>query len=283
MRLGFLTNYSEERVKFARNAGFKCLELQAGPGSPLDATTVGDNLARIKATLDENGIGASALACYQNHLEDGKEEDRAAYFRKLLEMAPRLGCNVVATMGGCTAKSRETGKVEESIAAFGQIFREHAKVAEANGVKIAFENWPGGHPWPLLINIAISPAAWDLMFNAVSSPALGLEYDPSHLERLHIDYLAPIKRYAARIHHVHAKDTTIKTEVLNEVGYIGQDWWHYSIPSLGVVDWTAFFNELAAIGYDGDVDIEHEDPNYAGDKFDEGLYVGQKFLSQFVK
>jgi sugar phosphate isomerase/epimerase len=282
MRLGFLTSYSDERVKFAKNAGFGCLELQAGPGSPLDAGKSGDNLNRIKAVLDEHGIAASALACYFNHLEEGKEEERAAYFRSVLETAPRLGCNVVATMGGVTAKSRETGRIAESIPAFTKIFAEHAKVAEANGVKIAFENWPGGHPAPLT-NIAVSPAAWDLMFEAVPSPALGLEYDPSHLARLNIDYIAPIKRFAARIHHVHAKDTTIRTEVLNEVGYIGPGWWYYSIPSLGVVDWDAFFAELKAIGYGGDVDIEHEDPNYSGDKFDDGLYLGRKFLSQWVK
>ncbi|MDQ3815829.1 MAG: sugar phosphate isomerase/epimerase [Armatimonadota bacterium] len=283
MRLGFLTGYSAERVKFAREAGFTCLELQAGPGSPLDATKVGDNLNRIKDTLDEHGIAVSALACYFNHLEEGKEEERAAYFDQVIQMAPRLDCHVIATMGGATAKTRETGKLEESVAAFQKIFTEHARIAEDNGVKIAFENWPGGHPWPLMINIAISPAAWDMMFDAVPSPALGLEYDPSHLVRLNIDSIAPIQRFAARIHHVHAKDTTIYPDVLNNVGYIGQGWWHYSIPSRGVVDWPAFFEALREIGYDGDIDIEHEDPDFSGDKFDEGLYLGQKFLSQFVQ
>ncbi len=180
MKLGFLTGYSEERVKFAKEAGFTCLELNAGQGSPLDATKAGDNLSRIKDTLDEHGIAVSALACYMNHLEAGKEEQNAAYFKSALEMAPRLGCNVVATMGGCTAESVQSGDVSKSIPAFKKAFSEHAKVAEANNVKIAFENWPGGHPWPLTVNIAISPAGWDMMFDAVPSPAMGLEYDPSH-------------------------------------------------------------------------------------------------------
>src|SRR5690606_37252104 len=103
-------------------------------------------------------------------------------------------------------------------------FAEAAKIAEDNNVKIAFENWPGGHPAPLFINIAFSPHAWDAMFDAVPSPILGLEYDPSHLVRLEIDYLPLIPRYADRIHHVHAKDTTIKTDVLNQVGHIEQGW-----------------------------------------------------------
>jgi len=283
MKLGFLTSYSEERVKFAKDAGFNCLELNAGPGSSLDASTSDDELSRVKDTLDAHGIAVSSLACYFNHLEEGHEEERAAYFGKLIEMAPRLGCNVIATMSGATAQSRESGKLDDSIAAFQKTFEPHAQKAEDNGVKIAFENWPGGHPWPLFINIAISPGAWDMMFDAVPSPALGLEYDPSHLARLNIDYIAPIKRFAARIHHVHAKDTTIKTDVLNNVGYTGQGWWHYSIPSRGVVDWNAFFAELQAIGYSGGVVIEHEDPDFDGENFDAGLHLGQKFLSQFVK
>lgn len=283
MRLGFLTSYTEERVRFAKEAGFTCLELQANRGGPLDAGKIGDNLSRIKDTLDENGIAVAALTGYQNHFEAGREKENAAYFRQVLEMAPRLNCNVVATMGGCTAESAQSGDVSKSIGAFKNIFSEHAQTAEANNVKIAFENWPGGHPWPLMINIAVSPRAWDMMFDAVPSPALGLEYDPSHLERLRIDSIAPIKKYAARIHHVHAKDTTIYPEVLNEVGYIGQGWWNYSIPGRGVVDWMAFFNELKSVGYSGDVNIEHEDPEFTKDNFDEGLHLGQKFLSQFVK
>jgi sugar phosphate isomerase/epimerase len=282
MRLGFLTAFSEERVLTAKAIGFSCLELQATPGSSLDPSTVDG--AAVKAILDENGIAASALACYINHLEEGKESERQQYFQGVIELAPKLGCNVVATMSGCTQQSREEYDVLKSIPAYTKYFGEIAKVAEDNNVKIAFENWPGGHPAPLLINIAICPLAWDAMFVAVPSLNLGLEYDPSHLVRLNIEYLPVIKRYAERIHHVHAKDTTIDKARLNEVGYIGQNWWRYSIPSRGVVDWSGVFSELQAIGYDGDVDIEHEDyQDFWDGKFDDGLRLGHKFLSQWVK
>jgi sugar phosphate isomerase/epimerase len=280
MRLGFLTNYSEERVQTAKEIGFNCLELQAGSVVGGDAPDV----AQMRDVLQKHGIAVSAIACYQNHLEEGKEAERADFFRRVIELAPQLGCNVVATMGGCTKESQQSGDVLKSIPAFQKYFSEAVKVAEDNGVKFAFENWPGGHPWPLMINIAITPQAWDAMFDAVPSPVMGLEYDPSHLVRLNIEYSPLIRRYADRIHHVHAKDTTINTERLNEVGYIGQGWWRYSIPGCGVVDWAGVFDELKECGYDGDVDIEHEDyEEYWGDKFDEGLRVGEKFLRQWVK
>ena len=281
MKLGFLTPYSQERVEFARDNGFNCLELQANAGSNLDPRNLSDDdIKKMRDTLSQNNVSASALACYMNHLEEGKEAENAEYFARVLALAPKLGCNVVATVGGATQETRDSGDITKSIPQFKEVFTKHAKTAEENGVKIAFENWPGGHPAPLLINVAVSPAAWDAMFDAVPSPALGLEYDPSHLARLMIDYIAPIRKYADRIHHVHAKDTTIKDEVLNSVGYIGQGWWTYSIPGRGAVDWSAFFRELKAIGYDGGVVIEHEDMDYWNDKFDDGLKLGQQFLSQ---
>jgi sugar phosphate isomerase/epimerase len=277
MRLGFLTNYSLERVLTAKVIGFTCLELQAA------SLPLGDDaaLSQVHETCLQNNIGVAAIACYQNHLEEGAENERLQTFRAAIEAAPKLGGSVVATMSGCTQASKESGDITKSIPAFKKYFTEAAKIAEDNGVKIAFENWPGAHPAPLLINIAFAPRAWDAMFDAVPSPALGLEYDPSHLVRLDIDYLPLIPRYADRIHHVHAKDTAINTAVLNEVGYIGQGWWHYSIPSLGVVEWDALFAQLKGIGYDGDVNIEHEDPNYQGRDFDNGLRIGHNFLSQF--
>lgn len=278
MQLGFLTEYSPERVRFARETGFGCLELRVQPGSALAQ----EEWSHVRSTLDEHGVTVSALACYINHLEEGREAECAEYFTRILQNASAFDCKVVATLSGCTAASQQSGKVEDSLNAFKKIFDRHARTAEDCGVKIAFENWPGGHPWPLMKNIAIAPAAWEKMFDAVPSSAIGLEYDPSHLARLHIDYIAPIHRFAARIHHIHAKDTTIKTEVLNEVGYIGQGWWHYSIPSLGVVDWDGVFAALRAIGYDGGVVIEHEDPNYQRERFDEGLRIGQRFLAQYV-
>ena len=178
MRLGFLTDYAANRLRFAQEAGFTCLELQAAPGSALDPTTLNDDaIARVKEAVAAHGLVVAALACYgPNPLEEGHETARAAYFRRVLELAPRLGCPVVAAMTGATAETIATGNLAASLPAFRRVWSEHAAVAEANGVAIAFEPWPGAHPYPLRGNIAISPAAWEMLFEAVPSPALGLEY-----------------------------------------------------------------------------------------------------------
>ncbi len=44
-----------------------------------------------------------------------------------------------------------------------------------------------------------------------------------------------------------------------------------------------FISALDEIGYQGGVAVEHEDPVYSGDRFDEGLVRGWQVLSPLVK
>lgn len=275
MKLGFLTSFSKERVEFAKAAGFDAIELRLQQDEKLDWQFAAD-------VLQENQIDCTAVAIYANHLDAGKRESLQKYFQGIIENVARLNCNVVATCTGCNQAAQQSGKIEDSLDDFREVFSQNAKVAEASGVKIAFENWPGGHPWPLMMNLAFSAANFEKVFDAVSSPVMGLEYDPSHQARLFADAILPISQFAERIHHVHAKDTIIRQEQLDQVGYTGQGWWNYAIPSRGVIDWDAFFAALRKIGYDGGVAIEHEDPEFMGDQFDEGLRLGQTFLVPYM-
>jgi sugar phosphate isomerase/epimerase len=77
---------------------------------------------------------------------------------------------------------------------------------------------------------------------------------------------------------VHAKDTEIMEDRLGHVGIYGNGWWRYRMPGMGEVDWDGIAQALAEIGYRGDVIIEHEDPVFEGDRFEEGLSLGIRFL-----
>lgn len=124
------------------------------------------------------------------------------------------------------------------------------------GVKIALENCPhrpGGG------NFVNGPESWHAVFEAVDSDFLGIELDPSHLVFHFIDHERAIRDYGPKIFHVHAKDTTIRWEVLGRVGIYGEGWWCFRIPGLGEVDWRRFIDALRLAGYDGAVVIENED------------------------
>jgi len=140
------------------------------------------------------------------------------------------------------------------------------------------DEWPGGK------NLATTPALWQAIFEAIPSPHLGLNYDPSHLIWQHIDYVRCIRDFSKRIVHVHAKDTRIDADRLYEVGIMGFGWHTAKLPGLGDVEWAKLFSALTDAGYQGAVCIEVEDRAYEGALQDRkrALRQSKRFLEQFM-
>jgi sugar phosphate isomerase/epimerase len=120
------------------------------------------------------------------------------------------------------------------------------------------DEWPGGK------NLAISPAIWRRMFEAIPSNHFGLNYDPSHLVWQHIDWIAPLAEFGERIFHVHAKDVRIDHTKLNDVGIFAypNEYHIPKLPGLGEIDWGTFITVLGETGYRGPVCVEVEDRRY---------------------
>jgi sugar phosphate isomerase/epimerase len=104
------------------------------------------------------------------------------------------------------------------------------------------------------------------MFEVIPSASFGLNFDPSHLVWLMIDYERAVDEFASRIFHVHAKDMEIRREGLYENGVLslGMGWQVPRLPGLGEVRWDRFLAALYRVGYDGPVVIEHEDRTFEG-------------------
>jgi sugar phosphate isomerase/epimerase len=173
----------------------------------------------------------------------------------------------------------------QQVALFGKVFGEYARWAEDKGVRIGLENCPHVHTEHgiQIGNIAYTPELFEEMFNAVPSLAVGLEYDPSHFYWLGVDYVGVIHQFAERMVYAHAKDTEVLEDRLGQVGIYGNGWWRYRMPGMGEVDWEAIARALAEIGYTTGMVIEHEDPVFEGERFEEGLAMGLKFLRQTLK
>ena len=144
--------------------------------------------------------------------------------------------------------------------------------ADSNGATLALEGWPGGSPH--FDRIGANPEMLRAMFEVCPSEAFGINYDPSHLIRLGVDYLRMLEEFGHRVHHVHAKDTKFDSEALYLYGRMspsmdqpkafGEDWWRYCIPGEGEADWAHIMKNLEDFGYDGILSIEHEDVRYWG-------------------
>jgi len=281
VKLGFLTDYSEERLAFASDWGYDCLSVhypsikEATGGAETDDRAV----ARIRDLMAQAEVDISAIALYGRRITD-PPEDVLDDYRHAMTLAEKLGVGVLAAVPGADPELT----LNKNIPLFKQVFEPIAREAEDRGIRIAFENWPAvrGYPWKIG-SVAFSPRGWEMMFEAVDSDALGLEFDPSHLEWQGIDPVAAAADWSDKIYHVHAKDTEIFDDRLAAYGIYEKGWWRYRIPGFGVVDWVGFFNVLREAGYDGGVVVEHEDPVFAGERFDEGLEHAVRFLAPFVR
>jgi len=83
---------------------------------------------------------------------------------------------------------------------------------------------------------------------------------------MHMDYLKPIRDFAKRFHHVHAKDVRVDKHRLDEVGILAHPLEYHTpkLPGLGEVNWGKFFSHLTDAGYNGAVCVEVEDRAYEG-------------------
>lgn len=284
MKIGFLMNYSDKEVEFAGGHGFKSVELIVAPGQGLDPGLSGsrDTILRARENLAKHDIEVSAVGYYANHLDPDlkQREGYNQHLVRLMDLCQMLGVETLATFAG-----RDPEKdIADNIPAFKKVFSPIVKQAEDKGLRIAFENCPMFHYFPFRgINIAYCPRAWNLMFDAVPSPALGLEYDPSHLICLLIDYVEIIYKYGPKIFHVHAKDAELLERNVRVNGILEPGAVRHRTPGYGDVDWSKVVSALVEVGYGGNLDIEgRHDPVFCEKREGEGLILSLKHLSQFV-
>lgn len=165
-------------------------------------------------------------------------------------------------------------------------FAELAPVLEANNGRLVIEGWPG--PGAL----CCTPEGLRAFFKAIPSKAMGINYDPSHLMRMGIDYLRFLGEFGDRAYHVHGKDTELLADNQYEFGTeqpatfakpirFGAHAWRYTIPGQGQIRWLEIFRLLVAKGYQGCVSIELEDENFNGPTESEqfGILHGARFLA----
>jgi len=301
MQLGFVSailgDLSLEQVlEFARDEGFANVEVMCWPPggadrryagvTHLDATQFTDDDARrVRALLDRTGVAMSGLGYYPNPLDPDAAHRRtvAEHLKKVMTAAQKLGVGVVNTfIGRDPALSAEANwpRVRE-------VWPELVRHAEACGVRLGIENCPmlfSKDEWPGGKNLATTPALWRALFEALPSPSLGLNFDPSHLVWQHIDYVRCVREFGPRIVHFHAKDTRVDADRLYAVGSQGLGWHTAKIPGLGDVDWGALFSALTDAGYRGAVSIEVEDRAFEGSLADRqrALRQSKRYLEQFV-
>jgi sugar phosphate isomerase/epimerase len=266
---------------FAVANGFTALEV--GPGIPLEE-------GAFQAALEKVSISNFSYA--RNFIDDDQEKARLVKQELFTRMrfAARLGVRKFMFSTGISQRLSmpEDGgmdplaSIEPAIA----FLKETLDLAEELGLTMMLENCP------MYRNIATSPLMWGEIFSRISSPCLGLCYDPSHFVWQRIDVYAPIREFGPHIRHIHLKDTELNRELLNRVGilhnvgkergYSPYQWWRHTIIGGGEIDWDRFKRELDQIHYRESFSFEMEDYQYELDpvKVRQGLALQRKYLQE---
>jgi len=300
MKLGFVSAILPDLdlgavLGFAAEIGYDTVEVMCWPRGGAERRYAGVthidvaslDAHRVQDLARSTGVALSGLGYYPNPLAPDAAEARVYtdHLRKVIAAARALGLGVVNTFIG-----RDwTRSVDDNWPRFRDTWKPLIGYAEDQGVKIAIENcpmlftkdeWPGGK------NLAHSPAVWRRMFEEIPSRSFGLNYDPSHLVWQHMDWLKPIREFADRIFHVHAKDVRIEKHRLDDVGILAtpNEYHKPKLPGLGDIDWGKFISVLGDAGYDGPVCVEVEDRAYEKDLDTRKLSLVQShtFLRNFI-
>jgi sugar phosphate isomerase/epimerase len=261
-------------LAWARDSGFASVDLESD-GPDAAAQVVASNVALGAVDLPEWG----ALMSPDPEVRHKAVDRDAAYVAACADVAGPLNHFLVLLPEDPQRPRPENfGYAVDSLNAL-------APTLEAHDARLVIEAYPG--PGAL----ACTPEGYRALFERCPSPAIGVNYDPSHFLRMGIDPVRFLREFVARVHHVHAKDTAVDVEGLYEFGHQqpptfastppwGSTYWRYTIPGHGDMSWSEAFGVLAAAGYAGRVSVELEDADYNGatDTEQEGLLLSRAFL-----
>lgn len=303
MRLALLTDSVgtlplEKVLDLCADMGVGSIEIATGGQSSaphLDIDELlGDRsrLARFQDLLTSRGMTIAALNCSAWPMHPVMGLAHADLIRRTIELAGRLGVHKIVTMSGCPGDGPAGTTLnwvwstwpDDQAALLARQWDEaipfwQAMVAHAtdHGVeRIAFEL----HPMQLVYNVPTLQRMRDAV-----GPAIGANLDPSHLFWQQMDPLAVIRVLGKAVYHVHLKDTKSEPDRLAIAGVLDQRLgpshtdraWNFRTLGIGhdSTFWAAFVEALRAVGYDGVLSIENEDPYQEGE---EGVRQAAAFM-----
>ncbi|WP_308634140.1 sugar phosphate isomerase/epimerase family protein [Paenibacillus silvisoli] len=260
----------------------------------LDLLDVPDLTPEIKQACRDAGIGIGSVDVRHT----AKLLSRNEVVRAEASEALKLQMDTISELGGkvlfmCLVPEDITLPRQEGFAIFKESFPEIVRHAEQRELYIAIEGWPG--PAPYYPTLGCTPEMLRAMFEAIPSKHFGLNYDPSHLVRLGIDYLRALDEFGERVNHCHGKDTEILPEEQYESGVLAATFgakygfsegsWRYTIPGHGTVEWGKVAVRLERLGYQGAIGIELEDHRFWGslEREQQGIVKAAQHLRTYFK
>ncbi len=264
MKLGFIGRNDLEGVeldaKFAAEHGFSGLEYNYWDDfRNLEESTVRE----VRAILDKNGIGVSALGLWGwNHLapEPAVREEAHAMLDRAIHFAQILGAEVLIAGGGDIPGA----SLEEQVQEFVKFFPPFLERATQAGLTVSMYAVHGNS---FFTSIEAYERVWEHF------PEIRIKFDPANWKLHGDDYLAIVRDHGDKIGHVHIK------EILCMDGEL------VSQPAAGMgdIEWGKIMAFLYEYGYEGYLSMEPHGPLWSREPLREKmLLLSQRYISQFL-
>jgi sugar phosphate isomerase/epimerase len=309
MRIGVFTALFqafpfEEALDKAKAAGVSAVEIGTGgyPGShhcPVDELLASETKRQeYMEAITSRGLILSGFSCHNNpiHPDPAVAQEADEVLRNSIRLASLLKVPVVNSFSGLPAGSAGDSLPNWVTCPWPPHFLEMldyqwnevaipywkgiAPFAEDHGIKIAFEM----HPGMLVYNVYTM-----LRIRDAVGPAIGCNFDPSHLFWNGVDPVAAIRKLGDAIYHVHGKDVYVDPLNVSVNGcndnkpydQIADRSWTFRSIGYGhdLQVWKDIMSAFRLIGYDYVVSIEHEDALMSTD---EGLSKAVAALKEAV-
>lgn len=264
MRLAFYTYSYTDRLKlpvgdcFARiaKAGYRGVDESSTFGAAINPDSVtGERRKLIRDAAREHNLRIEAIVTHAE-LTTGLGTDKPLDLEASIDLAAELGGDVATFhLGGPRPDLPDRVLWQRTVAAI----KRAASHGDSKHVALAVDLGV----WPTWIVKTSDDLA--RLFDDAGSDTFGVNYDPSYLAITGIDPVAFVKRFAARIRHVHLKD---------HVGRYPN--WEHRIPGQGELDYVPIIQALAAAKFRGALAVEC----FTSMKFEEACDAGYAAMAQ---
>lgn len=290
MKLGLITDSVshlplDDALDVAARHGLDSVEIATGNWSTSPHANLSE-LSTSKVARDKllekvhsRGLSISALNANGNQLHPVTGAKHDDVVRKSIEVAEQLGVPTVVLMSGLPGGGPSDTSSNWVTTSWPP---ENLQVLDYQWNEVAIPYWTGLAAFARDhgIRLAVEACGSQLVHNvstlqrladATDRTVVGANLDPSHLMWMGADIPSVIHALGDRIFHVHAKDIRINERLAGADGLMDtvpitrphERAWNYVTLGLGhpagATFWADFVYNLRAVGYDGTLNIEHED------------------------
>ncbi|MGL4465696.1 MAG: sugar phosphate isomerase/epimerase family protein [Planctomycetia bacterium] len=232
----------------------------------LDCRAISSHLVG-QMVLDRNDARCDAWAPAEFHGDPaGKAAWAAEEMKRTAQAAKLLGVDVVCGFTGSpiwhlwySFPPVTPAEIDAGYQLLADRWNPILDVFAENGVRFALEV----HPTEIAFDVYSAERALAALDRR---PEFGFNFDPSHLFWQGMDPVQFIRAFPDRIYHVHVKDCAVTLD--GRSGILGSHLefgdarrgWDFRSPGRGGIDFEAMIRALNAVGYQGPLSVEWEDP-----------------------